>query len=366
MATGRPVRLATTVLAFLALVPALAWGADPPLRVVTMSAAPFVMPELSAAPEPPSGFSVDLWKEIARRMGVDSTWERMSTQDELLDAVSAGRADVAVAALPMTPEREDKVDFTYPYFDAGLRIMVRAQSEPSVAATLAAVPWASIGVLFAIALAIVFVLANLLWLIERRRGNPAVAKPYWRAIGESLWGTMLVIATGEHGDRDAPGAVKRLAVVAMWLIGVVLIAQLTATVTSSQTVQRLQSDIQGPEDLPGKSIGSVRGTVAGDYLAGRGLPFVQVKNGPEGLRMLAAGEVQAIVFEAPTLEYWAAREGGGLVQVVGPLFRPEKYAIAVANGSALRKKINAALLAVYADGTYAQIRAKWFGQAAGK
>ena len=359
-------RLPAIALALALWVPPPAGAADAPLRVATMSAAPFVMPQLSATPEPPSGFSVDLWKEIARRIGVDSTWQRLDTQGELLEAVSAGRADVVVAALPMTPEREDQVDFTYPYFDAGLRIMVRAQSEPSISATLAAVPWASIGVLFAIAIAIVFVLANVLWLIERRRGNPAAAKPYGRAIGESLWGTMLVIATGEHGDRDAPGAVKRLAVVTMWLIGVVLIAQLTATVTSSQTVQRLQSDIQGPEDLPGKTIGSVRGTVAGDYLAERGLPFVQVKNGPEGLRMLAAGEVQAIVFEAPTLEYWAAREGGGLVQVVGPLFRPEKYAIAVANGSALRKKINGALLAMYADGTYAQIRAKWFGTPSGK
>jgi len=144
------------------------------------------------------------------------------------------------------------------------------------------------------------------------------------------------------------------------LLGVVLIAQLTATVTSSQTVERLQSTIRGPEDLPGKRIASVPGTVAGDYLAQRGLPFVSVNYGPDGIRMLTEGEVQAVVFDAPTLQYWAAKQGQGVVRVVGPLFRQEKYAIAVAEGSGLRKRINQALLKIYEDGTYEQIYARWF------
>ena len=171
---------------------------------------------------------------------------------------------------------------------------------------------------------------------------------------------MLIIATGEHGDRDAPRVWKRLAVAAMWLLGVVLIAQLTATVTSSQTVQRLRSSIQGPDDLPGKAIGSVPGTVAGDYLTQRGLTFVSLKDAPDTIRMLTEGELQAVVFDAPTLQYWAAKQGNGVVQVVGPIFRPEKYGIAVANGSALRKPINEALLELYEDGTYEKIYARWF------
>ena len=113
-------------------------------------------------------------------------------------------------------------------------------------------PWAAVARLFAIVAVIVFLLANLLWLVERRH-NGEFRKGYFRAIGEGLWGTMLIIATGEHGDRDAPRVVKRIVVVSMWLLGVVLVAQLTATVTSSQTVDRLRSQIHGPDDLPGKA-----------------------------------------------------------------------------------------------------------------
>ncbi|MFO1415044.1 MAG: transporter substrate-binding domain-containing protein [Burkholderiales bacterium] len=355
-------RLAAMLLGLLAWTPLpVAHAADvaaAPLRVVTAGAAPFVLPQLAGPAGSPAGFSIDLWTELARRMNTGYTWIVVPSQAELLPAVADGRADVAIAAIGMTSGRERMVDFSHPYFDSGLRIMVRAQQENSFLATLQSIPWLAITQLFAVAAAIVFALANVLWLVERRQGRGT--GPYLRAIGESLWGTMLVIATGEHGDRDAPDVVKRVAVVVMWLIGVVLVAQLTATVTSSQTVQRLQSGINGPEDLPGKSIGSVPGSVAGEWLTQHGYTFATVKNGPEGLRMLADGDVQAIVFDTATLEYWAARDGKGAVQVVGPLFRPEKFAIAVPNGSPLRKRINEALLAVYDDGAYEQLRAKWF------
>ena len=48
------------------------------------------------------------------------------------------------------------------------------------------------------------------------------------------------------------------------------------------------------------------------------------------------------------------------MQIVGPIFQPEKYGIALAEGSALRKPINEALLELYDDGTYEKIYAKWF------
>ena len=172
----------------------------------------------------------------------------------------------------------------------------------------------------------------------------------------------MIIATGEHGDRDAPGVLKRVLVASMWLLGVVLIAQLTATVTSSQTVQRLQSSIQGPGDLPGKTIATAPGSIAAEYLTRLGVPYVEVTTVDDAFDKITHGKVQAIVFDAPTLQYWAAKRGRGLVQVVGPVFRPEKYGIVVAEGSALRKRINEALFELYEDGTYEQIRAKWFSR----
>ena len=325
------------------------------LRVAIAPVAPFVLPESAT----PVGFSIDIWYEIARRMHVDFTWDRVAKQPELLSAVQRGDADIAIAAITMTPEREKLVDFSLPYFDSGLQIMVRAQSDNSFVASLRSVPWLALGQFLAVSVVIVFILANLVWLVERR-GDPNFQKPWPRAVGEGLWVTMLIIATGEHGERESAGLWKRVLVPAMWLIGVVLIAQFTATVTSFQTVARLQSNIRGPDDLPGKTIGTAPGTVAAQYLAERGLPFVNIDSAADGFKMLMRGDVQAIVYDAPTLQYWAGRLGNGSLAVVGPIFMPAKYGIAVANGSPLRKTINETLLAMYEDGTYEQIYQKWF------
>ncbi|MGF6767872.1 polar amino acid transport system substrate-binding protein [Paraburkholderia sp. GAS199] len=354
--TSRIVALCCAGLSSMAMAAASApTPASAPLRVAIAPVAPFVLPQTAT----PEGFSIDLWNEIARRLHLDFTWTLLPSQPALLLAVESGAADVAIAAITMSPERERKVDFSLPYFDSGLQIVVRAQNENTFMSTFASVPWLATLQLVGVAVVIVFVLANLVLLTERRR-DPAFRKPYWRALGEGLWVTMLIIATGEHGERDAPGVWKRILVPAMWLIGVVLIAQLTATVTSSQTVARLQSNIRGPDDLPGKTIGTVPGTIAADYLSQRGLPFRSVHTADDGFRMLTQGDVQAIVYDAPTLQYWVAKRGNGVLAIVGPVFRPEKYGIAVANGSVLRKTINETLLAMYEDGTYELIYGKWF------
>lgn len=327
----------------------------PVLRVAIAPVAPFVLPGTKT----PEGFSVDIWNEIARRVRRDFTWVPVATQADVLPAVERGNADVAISAITMTPEREREVDFSIPYFDSGLQIMVRAHNDTSFLSTIDAVPWRAMAQFAVVAAVTVFVLANLVWLMERKQDRH-FQKPYWRALGEGLWITMLIIATGEHGERDAPGLWKRVLVPAMWLIGVVLVAQFTATVTSSQTVARLQSNIRGPDDLPGKSIASVPGTVAAEYLNERALPFTSVNNADDGFRLLMRGDVQAIVYDAPTLRYWSSRLGNGALAVVGPVFLPEKYGIALPNGSPLRKAINEALLAMYADGTYELIQKKWF------
>ena len=55
-------------------------AAGRPLRVVTSAVAPFVLPKA----DPPAGFSIDLWNEVARRMGVEYAWSVTPTQPELL------------------------------------------------------------------------------------------------------------------------------------------------------------------------------------------------------------------------------------------------------------------------------------------
>ena len=343
----------------MAAAPAAAIAQPATLRIVTGRIAPFVLPE-----GPLAGFSVDLWTVLAQRLAVEVAVTDLGrgSDEAQLRAVLDGAADMAISAIAMTPEREQVVDFSMAYFDSGLQIMVRPKADSAWRATAAAVLTRANGQILLVGALTVLLLANVLWLVERR-SNPYFQRGYLRGVLEGLWGVMLIIATGEHGERENNGAVKRLTVVFMWVIGVVLVAQFTATVTASLTVQQLHSSIQGPGDLPGKTIATAPNSIAAEYLTGLHLPFVTITSAQEGYDRLLAGTVQAIVFDAPTLEYWQSRLGSGDLQVVGPVFRPLKYGIAVARGSPLRKRLNEALLEMYADGTYEDISRKWFAPA---
>lgn len=327
------------------------------LRVAVKPIAPFVLKQGTEL----TGFSIDLWNALAQRLRVDTIWVEVKTVGEQLQAVKSGEADVAIAAITITKEREKAIDFTQPYFDSGLQILVRAQGGNHLLDAFDSVPWITIATLLGVFIAIMFVMANVLWVVERRTSQH-FQKGYLKGMGEGLWGVALIVATGEHGDRQAPRIVKRLIVFFMWLVGVVLIAQLTATVTSIQTVDRLNTNIRGPEDLAGKIIATVPGTVAADYMIEHGLQYVEAASGDEGYKLVLQGQVQAMVFDAPTLQYWSARRGNGSLRVVGPMFAPEKYGIAVADGSPLRKQINSALLQMYEDGRYEELYNKWFSR----
>ena len=93
------------------------------LRVAVKPIAPFVFKHETEL----SGFSIDLWNALAQSLKVETTWVEVTTVGDQLQAVKSGKADAAIAAITITRERENIVDFTQPYFDSGLQIMVHTQ-----------------------------------------------------------------------------------------------------------------------------------------------------------------------------------------------------------------------------------------------
>jgi ABC-type amino acid transport substrate-binding protein len=150
--------------------------------------------------------------------------------------------------------------------------------------------------------------------------------------------------------------------ITFWLVGLLLVAQFTATVTSALTVQQLTSDIGGPEDLPGKRVATVAGSTAATYLDDIGVAFTPVATIEEAYALLAAGAVDAVVYDAPVLRYHSVSAGRGTVEVIDAVFKPEKYGIALPPGSELREPINEVLLEMYQDGTLSEIESRWFNE----
>jgi polar amino acid transport system substrate-binding protein len=72
-----------------------------------------------------TGFDVDLMEAIAQEAGFE--FEFVNTRwDGIFVALASGEFDAVISAATITEEREEMVDFSDPYFNAGQRIAVRA------------------------------------------------------------------------------------------------------------------------------------------------------------------------------------------------------------------------------------------------
>lgn len=333
-----------------------------PLRVATRVVPPMVMKDDKGQL---TGFSIDLWTAIARDLNLSYQMREIVTLPDLLGSVRDRSADLAIAAISITAEREQEFDFSQPILDAGLQIMVRADrgGPPPLYATL----WnlmtsGPMRDLFLLMVVLVILPVPIIWLLERRdpdslaHGRTPVAQ-----VGNSLWWSVTAIA-GQA--KDSPRSLLGRVLAVLWMFtGVVFISYFTATVTASLTVKQLDSAISKLEDLPGKRVGTVRASSTDNFLKAQRVDTIGFTQISEALAALQADRLDAVVFDAPVLNYYAAREGRGKVIIVGAVLKPESYGILFADDSPTRKAVNQSLLRLKENGEHEAIRRKWFGGA---
>lgn len=327
-----------------------------PLRVATRIVQPFVVEDRGKL----TGFSIELWEKIAENLKIKYDLQTTKTVNELLDRINSKQADLGVAAISVTSDREKRFDFSQPIFDSGLQILVRNQGTQSpIGHILSSLFSPSMLQLFGIMLLIVLIPAHLVWFAEHKHdGGFLDPKSYFPGIFKSVWWAAATLAT--QAEEMPKGAWGRILAVLWMFTSVVFIAYFTATVTTSLTVEQLHSNIKGLDDLPGKRVATIAGSTSDNYLQQSKIEPVTYQQIEPAFAALENNQVDAVVFDSPILLYYAAHEGKGKVQVVGNIFRKEEYAIAMPNNSPLRKEINKALLSLQEQGTYQEIYDKWF------
>ncbi|MCS6958796.1 MAG: transporter substrate-binding domain-containing protein [Pseudanabaenaceae cyanobacterium SKYG29] len=326
------------------------------LRVATRIIEPLVVEQGDML----TGFSIDLWREVARRAGLKYQFVKIDTLQAMLRAVEYGYADVAIAAISMTPEREARLDFAHSYYQSGLQIMAPIR-KTSFLRLLSNIPWLELlGVVGGFCF-LVLIAAHAIWLVERGH-NPDFPKSYLRGVGEGIWWAVVTVLTVGYGDRTPKQPLGRGIAILWMFTGLFLVAQLTATISARLTLQGLQGHISGFEDLPGKRIVTIAGTTADRFLTTRGIEHDTVRRVKEAYTRLQTNQSDAFVYDAPILNYYASHAGKGKVRVVGELLQPDPYGIALPQKSPYREAINIAVLELYIDGTHQQLTQRWFSK----
>lgn len=80
------------------------------------------------------GFDVDLAEAIAEEMGLTVEWVRADF-DTIFSAVAAQKFDMVAAASTITPERQETVDFSDPYYASRQALTVNTNETPDITST---------------------------------------------------------------------------------------------------------------------------------------------------------------------------------------------------------------------------------------
>lgn len=333
---------------------------DAVIKVGLYESPPFVMP---GAAENPQGMAIDIWEKLAGRLNLQSDYVVYPTLSDLRGATERGEVSVAVTNMTITQERAKVVDFTQPWFDAGMRIMVNETSETGFRAIVRGLE--SAGFLRAYGwLAIVIIVATLALTLFDRRFDAEFPKRWRDGVADSFYSVMSIATTGKVPARkNLFGWIGRIWS-ALWLVcGIGVLAYVTSSVTSVMTTLAITGGISGPADLPGRTIGVFQGTVGQQFATTMRLDKRSYSGINDAAIALENGRISAIIGDAPVLEYYVQINPEQEFDVVGPIFEPDKYAFALALGSPLNKPITVELLGLKEDGTINQLKRNYFGDA---
>ncbi|SCL44123.1 amino acid ABC transporter substrate-binding protein, PAAT family [Micromonospora citrea] len=120
------------------------------------------------------------------------------------------------------------------------------------------------------------------------------------------------------------------------------------------------SSLTSFDQLAGKRVVVVQGTVQDDFATGKGLDPVRVPDYNGAINQLKAGTADAWIAPAEIGDKSAA-DSGGKIKVAAKLLSPAPTAYAFAKGNdKLREALNKGLDEVIADGTWSRLQARYY------
>jgi ABC-type amino acid transport substrate-binding protein len=325
------------------------------LTVQTVTRPPFSMVEEGRD----TGFSIELLRLLSERLGWEYQIERSESFADMLQSVRERQADLAVANISITAAREVEMDFSHPIFESGLQIMVQADEIRQPSLLRALFSWdlaAAIGIAFLL----LFTGGMFMWMFERR-AQPYFDRPLKEAWFPSFWWALNLVVNGGFEERVPRTPVGRMFGVVLVVSSLFIVSVFVAKITAVMTVEAISGSVNSVNDLYGKPVGTIEGSTAAGFLDRREIDYAAYPGLDAMLEGFEEGEVKAVVFDAPVLNYYAQKGGHRYGHTIGQPFLRENYGLVFPSGSPLVEDVNQALLAVQEDGSYDALYREWFG-----
>ncbi|XP_059638917.1 glutamate receptor 2.7-like [Cornus florida] len=255
-----------------------------------------------------TGFCINVYKEVqiilehSYNIHLPSPiefYEYDGSYDDLVESVQNKTFDAAVGDITILAERWNKVEFTQPFIESGLLMVVPVKPETSKA-WLFLKPF-TMEMWVATACILIYTMF-IVWSLEQR-SNPEFSGPWKESLGNVLWFTF---STLFFAHREKIKSNYTRTVVVVWLFVVLILTQsFTASLTSMLTVSRLRPTVTDIELLKRThaTVGCDGPTFVRDYLEQK-YEFepgniLNISSESEYLSAFENGTIQAAFLEFP-------------------------------------------------------------------
>jgi polar amino acid transport system substrate-binding protein len=334
--------LSIAVASLVATLPAVPGRAaeDDTVIIATRHAPPFAI----RTPQGWEGITIELVHRVAEEQGFSYELREMGLE-EMLEATASGEVDAAAAAITVTADREQRLDFTHPFFTSGLGVAVPRRAELTWLSALRRIGSSAFLHAAGALLGILTLVGVLVWAVERRRNEQFPGDPV-KGVGSGIWWSAVTMTTVGYGDK-APRTVAGRIIGLVWMFAsVIIISGFTAAIATSLTVGQLDKSITGINDLYGKRVLTVGGSTSAGYLDEKLVPYETVSSVEEALDKLAAAQADAVVYDLPILRYLARHSHAQDVRVLPNVFVRQDYGIALPPAARFREQLNRDLLRI--------------------
>ncbi|XP_013138164.1 PREDICTED: glutamate receptor ionotropic, kainate 2 isoform X2 [Papilio polytes] len=344
------------------------------------------------------GYAIDLIHEISKVLGFNYTFKlapdgrygsynrETKEWDGMIRELLEQRADVAIADLTITYDREQVVDFTMPFMNLGISVLYRKpiKQPPNLFSFLSPLSldvWIYMATAYLGVSVLLFILA---------RFTPYEWHPTHTSDGEKLenifsLANCLWFAIGSLMQQSCdflPKAVSTRMVAGMWwFFTLIMISSYTANLAAFLTVERMDSPIESAEDLAKQTkikYGALKGGSTAAFFRDSNFstyqrmwsfmesarPSVFTSSNKEGEERVMRGKGSyAYLMESTTIEYVVERNCD-LTQV-GGMLDSKGYGIAMPPNSPYRTAISGAVLKLQEEGKLHILKTKWWKEKRG-
>jgi polar amino acid transport system substrate-binding protein len=323
--------------------------------------APFVILDQNRKP---SGFSIDLWQEVAEELERPYVFITSGAVAGAFEDVVEQRVDLALGGLAITESRERQVDFTHSYFHTGLGILISTDRSWSLLKALGSVITTNKLGIIAGLLGFMILAGHAIWFAERGNHRPdsrSFERRYFPGVMQGMYWAVVTASTVGYGDHAPRSWMGRMLAILLIVVSLPLFGFFIAQLSSNITLHEIRTSIAGPQDLIERRVGVLDGSVAQDYMSRVNAVTYSFDSIENAYEWLLRGRLDAVVYARPNIQHFAKSHGKGKVKIVGMVFAPQDYGMAMPQGSPLREQINRILLAMSENGRLERIRSKWFG-----